>query len=181
MDDHSYEVNKSDEDSKYKEFLEMTRAQLVDFLSARGQSVSGGKMSLAALAYKAWENGNPLKLTTQKHQDNLQQEYATILSDNGITDPLQLPAEQWSKDAIDKWPLVDMGKIFSYILKSSDFTADFVGKYKTQKAYSYFASKFVGPLWWTQLPHKDDFSFITGEVTPSQSVRGECHKPWLYI
>ena len=35
---------------------------------------------------------------------------------------------------------------FSYILKKGDFDADYIGKYKDQKVFSYFDSGFVGKI-----------------------------------
>ena len=39
-----------------------------------------------------------------------------------------------------------MGSVFAYILKQKDFNVDYIGKYKDKKAYSYFDSGYVGPI-----------------------------------
>ena len=39
-----------------------------------------------------------------------------------------------------------MGNIFAFILHKKDFNTDYIGKYKDQKAYLYFDSVFVGPV-----------------------------------
>ena len=42
-----------------------------------------------------------------------------------------------------------MGHIFDYILKKRDFQRDHIGRYKDEKTYSYFDSRFVDEI----LPH----------------------------
>ena len=69
-----------------------------------------------------------------------------------------------------------MGNVFSYILKKKDFNADYVGKYKDQKAYSYFDSGFIGPI--TFYKQTDHITFIYCEVTASQRIH-EKKKLWI--
>ena len=44
------------------------------------------------------------------------------------------------------WPKVNLGNIFEYILRMKEFDKEYIGKYKDQKAYSYFDSGFVGEI-----------------------------------
>ena len=48
--------------------------------------------------------------------------------------------------------------MFSYILKKRDFDADYTGKYKDQKAFSYFNSGFVGQKYVYELSSKKTLS-----------------------
>ena len=41
-----------------------------------------------------------------------------------------------------KWPPVDLGKIFAYILSNKEFDSDYIGKYKDEKAYYCWKSNF---------------------------------------
>ena len=41
------------------------------------------------------------------------------------------------------WPKVNLGNIFEYILRMKEFDKEYIGKYKDQKAYSYFDSGYV--------------------------------------
>ena len=50
----------------------------------------------------------------------------------------------WKND-LTTWPAIDLGKIFSFILSKKEFHN--VEKYKMCKAYSYFASGFVGTVY----------------------------------
>ena len=49
-------------------------------------------------------------------------------------------------DDLTKWPEVTNGNIFAFILKNKEFSVGYIGKYKDQKAYSYFDGGFVGPV-----------------------------------
>ena len=44
------------------------------------------------------------------------------------------------------WLKVNLGNIFEYILRMKEFDKQYIGKYKDQKAYSYFDSSFVGVI-----------------------------------
>ena len=83
-------------------------------------------------------------------------------------------------DDVTKWPSVDLGKIFSYILKLKEFDADHVGKYKDQKGYSYYQSGFVGSIWYFHSKEISALCFLFCKVTPSQSVRDE-RELWVAI
>ena len=43
-------------------------------------------------------------------------------------------------------PKVNLGNIFEYILRMKEFDKEYMGKFKDQKAYSYFDSGFVGSI-----------------------------------
>jgi hypothetical protein len=55
---------------------------------------------------------------------------------------ISLQDEVWSSD-VKNWPKVDLSQIFSFVLSRKEQDMDFVGHYKTQKAYSYYQSGFV--------------------------------------
>ena len=60
--------------------------------------------------------------------------------------------------------------IFSYTLKKRDFDADYIGKYKGQKAFSHFNSGFVGQMYVYELSSKKDILFAYCDVRASQSI-----------
>ena len=49
---------------------------------------------------------------------------------------------------MQKWPEIDVGKLFSYMLKVKKY----IGKYKDQKAYSYWMSGFVDTVYIATCP-----------------------------
>ena len=87
-------------------------------------------------------------------------------------DPKCYPANVWRKD-VAQWPLLDLGKIFEYILENRDLGNDYIGKYKIQKAFSYFKSGFVGAIECVIEPHHANTVILRARVIPSQSVRDQ--------
>ena len=65
--------------------------------------------------------------------------------------------------------------IFSYILRVRDFDADYIGRYKDQKAYSYFDRGFVDSI---HEPPGKNVVFIYSTVEASQCVSTH-HKLWI--
>ena len=61
-------------------------------------------------------------------------------------------------------------------MSCKDQEVDYIGKYKTQKAYSYFASNFVGKI---TVHEHDDHKIIKGTVTRSFAIRDVPHKVWV--
>ena len=57
-----------------------------------------------------------------------------------------------------------------------DFDANYIGKHKDQKAYSYFDSGFVGPI--TFYKQTENITFIYCEVTASQKIQ-EMKNLWI--
>ena len=155
--------------------MTMSCGQLKDYLSLRGLSVSGTKSELVARAFVAWEQKTQIKMETSVLQKKLSREYFGRLKVGNIPDPTTIGGEKWTKD-VGQWPLIDMGKIFAFILNHKEFETDYIGKYKTEKAYSYFDSRFVGPM----LCHvHEDKCILKTEVTPSQKVKDAPRSVWL--
>lgn len=84
------------------------------------------------------------------------------------------------EDDLTTWPLVDLGKIFHYIISKKAFEADYVGQYKVKKAYSYFKSGFVAQVLSLKLTgaNKDKILLKTS-VLPSQNVNSAEHTVWV--
>ena len=62
-----------------------------------------------------------------------------------------------------------LGNIFSHILRNRDFDADYIDKYRDQKAFSYFNSGFVGQMYIYELSAKKDILSAYWDVRASQS------------
>ena len=97
---------------------------------------------------------NALKKFTQEQiSENIKKEYNKRLEIKKISsDPNSLPDDGW-KDNVADWPKLDDGKLFSYILKVKAVDVDYIGKYKDEKAYSYWMSGFVDSFC-SQLPQR---------------------------
>eukprot|EP00795_Rhopilema_esculentum_P015949 gene15949-7279_t len=155
--------------SKYKDFLELGRNSLVDILAVHGLNKSGKKVELVARAFAAVDMNLPILASSVEQQAKLKIDYENRLKKFNICDPESVSVTERSNDIL-KWPKIDVGAIFSYILKVRDFDYDYIGRYKDQKAYSYFYSGFVDSIY-THHPvsNKDDV-FLYCKAQASVSV-----------
>ena len=131
----------------YDDFLQLSVGSLKDYLNVRGFQTTGRKVELVARAFAACEQNIPIKLTHEEHSISLKAEYRNRLAMYNLSDPNSATA--WLDD-MTKWPAVDLGKIFSFILTHNEFDSTYVGKYKDQKAFSYWKSNFVGRIYFSQ-------------------------------
>ena len=129
---------------KYEDFLEWPVKQLQGYLSVRGLNTSGRHVELVARSFSAMELKLPIIQSEEEQRLQLQKDYLDKCDLLELPDPFSF-LEQSTED-LTKWPLLDTGHIFSYILKNREFNTDYIGKYKDQKAYSYFDSGFVGQI-----------------------------------
>ena len=99
-----------------------------------------------------------------------------LIEKYGIKDPLKLEANKW-KGEVSLWPTVDLGKIFSFIINKKAFDTEYVGHYKTKKAYSFFISGFVNEVFVCKV--SADKVILKGTVKPSQKVREDPRSVWI--
>lgn len=130
----------------FQDFLEMGVNNLKDFLTIRGIGTSGyRKPELVARAFSAAEMDVPIIMSSEEQTKLLKVNYDRRLLELKLPDPKLISAMQ-KVDDITSWPKIDLGIIFEYILNVRDFDTEYIGKYKDQKAYSYFDSGFVGQI-----------------------------------
>ena len=154
---------------------------LKDFLALRGLKETGKKVELVARAFGAYELGIPKKFTQEQILDTIKNEYAKRLETNCIkSDPNLLGDEFW-KDDVVLWPHVDDGKLFRYILHVKAVDVEYIGRYKDEKAYSYWMSGFVDTVYVAECPIDKDMVFLKGKVSPSQRINDEWHDVWICV
>ena len=169
----------------YEDFLQFGCGTLKDFLAVRGLPTIGTKVELVARAFAAHEQKAPVVQSTEKQQELLETEYARKLKENGLIDPklfkydssanIDKSVPSW-EDNMSLWPPVDLGHIFAYILRVKDFDAEYVGKYKNMKAYSYFQSGFVDIVYACIV---SEVCYITSKVAHSQNVNTAPNETWV--
>ena len=76
----------------------------------------------------------PIVTSSAEQKAKLKIEYENRLKRFDIRDPESVDAAERSDDIL-QWPKIDVGAIFSYILKIRDFDYDYIGWYKDEKAY----------------------------------------------
>lgn len=166
---------------QYEDFLSWTVSSLKDFLSLRGLKQTGRKPELVARAFGAYELKAPVKFSQEQIYKQIKEEYSRRLTSNGIkTDPNTIPHDAWIDD-VKAWPEVDDGKLFSYILRTKSVDLEYIGKYKDQKAYSYWMSGFVDTVLFTKCPIDCKHVFLKSCVSPSQKIRDDLHKVWVCV
>ena len=101
------------------------------------------------------------------------------LTELNLPDPKQISKEHLVDD-FTKWPLITLGVIFSHILKRKEFNLDYIGKYKDQKAYSFFDSGFVGPIFLYEQDAKNKNFYVYCDVRASQSIH-EHKNVWIIL
>ena len=109
------------------------------FFKSAGKSTTGNKKDLAARALVAFENGEPVTQSAEDSAQKLEKEYNELLEKFTIQDPLKILNHLWSTD-VKKWPNLNLGQIFQYVIDNKAFEGNYIGQYKARKAYSYFQS-----------------------------------------
>ena len=164
---------------EYDDFLHWTVSSLKEFLALRGLKQSGLKAELIARAFGAYELNVPKKFTQEQIYDP-----GRVREKVGIkrhrNRPKELPDETWADD-VQQWPKIDDGKLFSFILRVKAVDIDYIGKYKDQKAYSYWMSGFVDTVFVAKCPSDSKFTFLKGNVSPSQRLRDDPHQVWICV
>ena len=174
-------TNQPEETLEYDDFLHWTVTSLKSFLALRGLKQTGVKAELIARAFGACELNVPKKFTQEQIYEKIREEYVKRLESNAIkTDPKELPDDAWADD-VQQWPKIDDGKLFSYILRVKAVDVDYIGKYKDQKAYSYWMSGFVDTVFVAKCPSDSKFTFLKCNVSPSQRLRDDSHQVWICV
>ena len=171
-------TTESESESKFtcSDFLDLSVAELKYFLALRGLSQEGNKLDLAARALVAYERKEPIRQDIEELRKELKVSYEKLIEKYGIKDPLKLEANKW-KGEVSLWSTVDLGKIFSFIINKKAFDTEYVGHYKTKKAYSYFMSGFVNEVFVCKV--SADKVILKGTVKPSQKVREDPRSVWI--
>ena len=82
---------------------------------------------------------------------------------------------------MQKWPEIDDGKLFSYILKVKAVDVEYIGKYKDQKAYSYWMSGFVDTVYVAKCLLHSRSTYLKGNVSSSQKLNEDSHRVWVCV
>ena len=118
-------------------------------------------------AFGAYELKAPKKFSQEEIDRKLKEEYQQRLKKHRInTDPNSIRKEDW-KENVHEWPNIDDGMLFSYILRVKAVDVDYIGKYKDQKAYSYWLSGFVDTVYHASC--NDNLLFLKAYVSPSMT------------
>ena len=159
--------------------------ELKQYLRLRALKVSGRKEELVARVFAAVENNvQPVKSATEiENEIRMEYQYKLKLDDTTIPDPY-LIAAGWSneQDGMKFWPMVLYPDIFNYLMFfPSELGSKDLNDYKNSKAYSYYKSGWLQPLFYHSISINSKFCIIKTECRKSQNIRDSYHKLWLVI
>ena len=112
-----------------------------------------------------------MKFSEEQIYKQIKEEYSRRLTSNGIkTDQNTILHDAWIDD-VKQWSEVDDGKLFSYILRTKAVDVEYVGKYKDQKAYSYWMSGFLDTVLFTKCSIDSQHVVLKCCVTFTKNLR----------
>ena len=84
--------------------------------------------------------------SSEEQKLKLESDYQEMLSKHGLVDHMLIEKNKRIDD-VTRWTFISLGNIFAYILAKKMCGKEYIGCYKDQKAYSYWDSGFIGPIY----------------------------------
>ena len=145
-------------------------------MQQRELPVGGTHNSLAARALIAFEQYKPIITTAENLVKKLSEDYVNLLKEHCLCfDPNE---NLLMSDDLKQFPKTNIGQVFSFILKTKSFSAEYIGQYKIKKAYSYYNGGFVDKIF-VKIIDDADRKLIKTSVVPSQRINESKHKLWI--
>ena len=96
-----------------------------------------------------------------------------------LPDPYSLFEEEWIDD-ITKWPIIEFGDIYNYLINSTGrYTKDSLKAYKSLEAYNYFVSGHVRTVYFRESSEQSKYAILMAKVNPSQKSAANPHEAWV--
>ena len=96
-----------------------------------------------------------------------------------VPDPFSLT--DW-EDNIHKWPPVEYGDIYNYLINSPGvYTQDTLKAYKSLDAYSFYSAGHVHQVFYHNVSKESPVCVLKSKVTPSQSVTDPPREAWVVV
>ena len=111
----------------------------------------------------------PIIASSEEQQKKLKLDYENRLQKFKICDPLSIQPSKRIDDIL-QWTYTNTGVIFAYILKVTDCDSEYVGRYKGQRAYSYFDISFVDTIFTYNPSSCNNKIFLYPKVLSSLTV-----------
>ena len=104
-----------------------------------------------------------------------------VLEFEELTDPYALPETAWRGD-ITKWPNVEFGDIYNYLIDSKGrYTKESLKAYKSLEAYNYYASGHVRTVYYFESSEQSVYAVLKAKVNPNQKSPTTTHEAWVVI
>ena len=121
----------------------------------------------------------PIVISSEEQAVILKKEYDNKLKEFQLPEPFSIGKEE-RIDNMMLWPRVNLGNVFQYILSTRDFDSNYIGKYKDQKAYSYFDSGFVGQIFIHEPGERGNIQLVYCDVSSTMSVH-KTNELWIAL
>ena len=147
--------------------------------------MSGRKEELIARVFVAHENNVPLVKSAEEVQREIALEYRNklLIEGENLPDPFQVQ-DGWIKeeDGVSLWPTTLYPDIFNSIsFHPSELKNEDLSDYKTSKAYSYYATGWLNPLYYHAISDESKFCFLKTTCRPSQRISDVPHRLWVCL
>ena len=160
---------------------------LRQFLTMRDLTKSGTKEELAALCFSACKLNLPLVPSQDDVLKDNKRCYDNILSECGITDPLQIYSgwldEHEHDHGMQFWPPNVLTDITQFLLAHGDvaLTNDMLQDQKVDKAYEYFSSGWLqeGYFLKAKSNNNNNLCILRTKCSPSQTLDDDPHNVWI--
>ena len=91
-----------------------------------------------------------------------------VLESEELEDPYALSEEAWNDD-ITKWPNVEFGDIYNYLIDSKGrYTKESLKTHKSLEAYNYYTSGHVRTVYFFESSEQSMYAVLKAKVNPSQ-------------
>ena len=102
-----------------------------------------------------------------------------------MADPYALSENEWCDD-ITKWPSVEYGDIYNYLIESKgSYTRQSLKAYKSLEAYNYFVSGHVRTVYYYESSTRSKYAVLKASVnpspSPSQKSLSDPHEAWVIV
>ena len=104
-----------------------------------------------------------------------------VLESEELDDLYALSEEAWSDD-VTKWPNVEFGDIYNYLIDSKGrYTKGLLKAYKSLVAYNYYTSGHVRTVYFFESSEQSKYAVLKAQVNPSQKMPTIPHEAWVVV
>ena len=94
-------------------------------------------------------------------------------------DLYSITENQWVDDA-RKWPSVEYGDIYNYLIDTpGPYNKESLKAYKSLEVYNFFHSSHIHTVFFYETGHTSSYVILYAKVNPSQKSASKLHEAWV--